>query len=266
MPVAMTKGGSTYYLTYDQVGSLRVVADASGNVVKRIDYDSFGNIIEDTDPAFEVPFGFAGGLHDQDTGLVRYGYRDYDPDTERWTAKDPIFFNGGDTDLYGYSLNDPVNRIDPEGAFGVFGAVVGSISGAIGGFTSGLISGNGSLVAAIAGGAVGGIVGGAVGSLNMFGSSAAGQAIGSIVGGIVGGGVGGATSHAVDNCGEFSWGAVGRGALTGGAAATIAAPGVALSYIGTGGSATATALMGTSGGIMGDTAVATGVAIYNNLP
>ena len=74
MPVAMTKGGSTYYLTYDQVGSLRVVADASGNVVKRIDYDSFGNIIDDTDPSFEVPFGFAGGLHDQDTGLVRFGY------------------------------------------------------------------------------------------------------------------------------------------------------------------------------------------------
>jgi len=68
MPVAMTKNGSTYYLTYDQVGSLRVVADASGNVVKRINYDSFGNIIDDSNPSFEVPFGFAGGLHDQDTG------------------------------------------------------------------------------------------------------------------------------------------------------------------------------------------------------
>jgi RHS repeat-associated protein len=266
MPVAMTKGGVTYYLTYDQVGSLRVVADASGNVVKKIDYDSFGNIIDDTNPTFEMPFGFAGGLNDQDTGLVRFGYRDYDPDTGRWTAKDPILFVGGDTNLYGYSLNDPVNRIDPEGAFGVFGAVVGGISGAIGGFTSGLISGNGSLVAAIAGGAAGGIVGAAVGSINIFGSSAAGQAIGSVVGGIIGGGVGGAASYAVDNCGEFSWNAVGRGALTGGAAATIAAPGVALSYIGSGGSATATVLMGASGGIMGDAAVATGVAIYNNLP
>lgn len=60
MPVAMTKNGSIYYLICDQVGSLRVVADAAGNVVKRIDYDSFGNIIDDTDPAFEVPFGFAG--------------------------------------------------------------------------------------------------------------------------------------------------------------------------------------------------------------
>jgi RHS repeat-associated protein len=115
MPVAMTCGGSTYYLTYDQVGSLRVVADASGNVVKRVDYDSFGNIIDDTDPSFEVPFGFAGGLQDLDTGLVRFGYRDYDPDTGRWTAKDPILFAGGDTDLYGYCLNDPINYIDLTG-------------------------------------------------------------------------------------------------------------------------------------------------------
>jgi len=114
-PVAMTKGGSTYYLTYDQVGSLRVLADAAGNVVKRVDYDSFGNIITDTHPAFDVPFGFAGGLHDRDTGLVRFGYRDYDPDTGRWTAKDPIGFAGGDTDLYGYCLNNPINLIDPYG-------------------------------------------------------------------------------------------------------------------------------------------------------
>ena len=115
MPYAMTVSGSTYYLTYDQVGSLRVVADASGNVVKRIDYDSFGNVIADSDPAFEVPFGFAGGFQDRNTGLVRFGYRDYDLDIGRWTAKDPILFAGGDTDLYGYCVNDPVNFVDPTG-------------------------------------------------------------------------------------------------------------------------------------------------------
>lgn len=120
MPVAMTKDGVTYYLTYDQVGSLRVVADASGNVVKSVEYDSFGNIINDSDPTFEIPFGFAGGLHDRDTGLVRFGYRDYDPDVGRWTAKDPILFMGGDTDLYGYCLNDPINIVDDNGLMGAF--------------------------------------------------------------------------------------------------------------------------------------------------
>jgi len=115
MPVTMTKGSETYYLAYDQVGTLKAVADASGTVVKKFEYDSFGNMISDSDPAFAVPFGFAGGLHDRDTGLVRFGYRDYDPETGRWTAKDPILFAGGDTDLYGYCVNDPVNLLDPEG-------------------------------------------------------------------------------------------------------------------------------------------------------
>ena len=62
-----------------------------------------------------MPFGFAGGLHDRDVGLVRFGFRDYDPETGRWTAQDPIEFDGGDVDLYGYVVNDPTNFIDPTG-------------------------------------------------------------------------------------------------------------------------------------------------------
>ena len=71
-------------------------------------------MITDTNPGFQ-PFGFAGGVYDRDTKLVRFGARDYDVETGRWTAKDPILFAGGDTNLYGYVLNDPVNFIDPEG-------------------------------------------------------------------------------------------------------------------------------------------------------
>ncbi len=129
MPVAMTRAGSTYYLTYDQVGSHRVVADASGNVVKRIDYDSFGNIVTDTNPLFEIPFAFAGGLHDRDTDLVRFGFRDYDPDVGRWTAKDPILFASGDADLYEYCLNDPVNWVDLLGLKWTIGSSGGVLIG-----------------------------------------------------------------------------------------------------------------------------------------
>jgi uncharacterized protein RhaS with RHS repeats len=39
----------------------------------------------------------------------------YDAETGRWIAKDPIRFKGGDTNLYGYVLQDPVNFIDPTG-------------------------------------------------------------------------------------------------------------------------------------------------------
>ena len=115
LPSAMAAGGTVYYLAYDQVGSLRLVTDSSGNIVKRIDYDSFGNILSDSNPDFAIPFGFAGGLHDRDTGLVRFGYRDYLPEIGKWTAKDPIDFAGGDSNLFGYVGNDPVNWVDPDG-------------------------------------------------------------------------------------------------------------------------------------------------------
>jgi RHS repeat-associated protein len=118
MPVAMTLGsGQRYYLAFDQVGSLRQIIDSDGQVQRRIDYDTFGFVITDTNPSFDVPFGFAGGLYDVETRLCRFGYRDYDTDTARWTAKDPILFAGGDTNLYGYCVNDPVNMIDTSGLF-----------------------------------------------------------------------------------------------------------------------------------------------------
>ena len=117
MPVSMKHGGNTYYMIYDQVGTLRAVVDTTGNIVKQIDYDSFGNTLTDSNPAFTVPIGYAGGVYDSDTGLTRFGARDYDPAIGIWTAKDPIDFAGGDLNLYGYVGNNPVNFVDPYGLF-----------------------------------------------------------------------------------------------------------------------------------------------------
>ena len=72
-------------------------------MVKEIVYDSYGNIISDTNPDFKVPFGFAGGLYDPDTKLVHFGYREYDPAIGRWLSKDPLLFGGGDSNLYAVS-------------------------------------------------------------------------------------------------------------------------------------------------------------------
>ena len=48
---------------------------------------------------------------------MRFGVSDYDSQVGRWLSKDPIRFDGNDTNLYGYVLQDPVNSIDPEGKF-----------------------------------------------------------------------------------------------------------------------------------------------------
>jgi len=82
--------------------------------VQRLDFDEFGRVLADSNPGFQ-PFGFAGGLYDPDTGLVRFGARDYDAESGRWTSKDPIRFKGGDLNLYGYVIGDPVNWTDPYG-------------------------------------------------------------------------------------------------------------------------------------------------------
>jgi len=114
----MVKRGRTYYLARDQVGTVRAVAYYwNGEIVKQIDYDSFGNVLNTggTDPTFECPLGFAGGFYDKDTNLVHFGFRDYDPETGRWTAKDPVGFGAGDVNLYGYCLADPINLVDPWG-------------------------------------------------------------------------------------------------------------------------------------------------------
>ena len=112
MPYKMSYEGQTYYLGYDQVGTLRTVASQDGTMVKSVEHDTFGNVLSDSNPVFKVPFGFAGGLYDPDTKLTRFGYRDYDAETGKWTAKDPIGFDGGDTNLYGYVLGDPVDFVD----------------------------------------------------------------------------------------------------------------------------------------------------------
>jgi len=111
---AMDKGGATYYVGADQVGTPKVVTDATGAIVKLLEFDSYGTWTLDSNADFVLPVGFAGGIIDTDTQLVRFGYRDYEPNTGRWTAKDPIFFEGG-INLYQYVSNNPVNLKDPSG-------------------------------------------------------------------------------------------------------------------------------------------------------
>jgi RHS repeat-associated protein len=114
-PLYMVNGGANYRIVTDPLGTPRLVVNSlTGDIIQRIDYDPFGKVTSDSNPGFQ-PFGFAGGLYDPDTGLVRFGARDYDADAGRWTAKDPTLFAGGSVNLYVYAGNDPVNHSDHRG-------------------------------------------------------------------------------------------------------------------------------------------------------
>lgn len=115
VPDYIIKSGIEYKIISDYLGSPRLVVRVdNGEVKQAMDYDEFGNVTSDSNPGFQ-PFGYAGGIYDRDTELVRFGARDYNPSTGRWMSKDPIGFGGGDTNLYRYVKNDPVNYVDPTG-------------------------------------------------------------------------------------------------------------------------------------------------------
>lgn len=99
----------------DQIGTLRLLTDPRGRVVKSISRDSFGNLIEDSFADMYIPLGFAGGLEDRYTGFTRFGWRDYDPVAGRFMSVDPAKDLRGDADLYDYCADDPVNYVGREG-------------------------------------------------------------------------------------------------------------------------------------------------------
>ncbi len=101
-PIGMIYQDKKYLFATDQVGTIFMVADDKGNELKRVIYDSFGNLLVDTNKKLDTCVGFAAGLTDKDTGLVHFGYREYDPRIGRFITPDPIGFAGGDVDVYGY--------------------------------------------------------------------------------------------------------------------------------------------------------------------
>jgi RHS repeat-associated protein len=109
------RGGQVYYVATDQLGTPKAVTDATGAVVKTVEYDAWGVKISDSNPTFDLPIGFAGGIEDSVTGLVRFGFRDYEPGTGRWVAKDPILFRGRQGNLYTYAGNSPIHLKDSNG-------------------------------------------------------------------------------------------------------------------------------------------------------
>ncbi|WP_420841908.1 RHS repeat domain-containing protein [Fimbriiglobus ruber] len=99
------------------MGSTDELLDDTGSVLAQYEYRAFGLVTKTMGPAI-APFPWNGDLGyrwDPDVNLYFLRSRYYDPAAIRFLSEDPAGFDGGDTNLYRYAANDPVNNNDPTG-------------------------------------------------------------------------------------------------------------------------------------------------------
>ncbi|MFH2046635.1 MAG: RHS repeat-associated core domain-containing protein [Pseudomonadota bacterium] len=114
-PVFMVENGQYYYYHNDTLGTPRKMTDSTGAVVWSADYTAYGKASVDASSTVTNNLRFPGQYFDEETGLCYNLKRYYDPDTGRYIQADPLGFAGGDSDLYTYVLNNPLNLYDPYG-------------------------------------------------------------------------------------------------------------------------------------------------------
>ncbi|MCC6348309.1 MAG: hypothetical protein IT347_01790 [Candidatus Eisenbacteria bacterium] len=132
VPDLAMRGDTVYRVVSDHLGSILALVRASDGAVRAWwNFDAWGNVLTSSGPG--PCLGFAGGLPDSLTGLMKFGARDYDPSLGRWTTKDPLRFEGG-INLYAYCAGGPVDLQDPSGRFPFVGE---TWLDAIGKYTSG---------------------------------------------------------------------------------------------------------------------------------
>jgi RHS repeat-associated protein len=122
-PLAMIRGGQTYFYLSDEIGSVRHVTDASGKIVATYDYDAFG-VPTQTTGNLENPFRYTGREIEPALGCYFLRARYYDFALGRFLEPDPLWnLNDDPIDLnpYLYARNNPVAFRDPTGAVAVNG-------------------------------------------------------------------------------------------------------------------------------------------------
>jgi RHS repeat-associated protein len=105
--------------SYDSNGNIILLTGPKAQETARYSYDAFGKTLTATGPAAQTNrYQFSTKPVEEESGLVYYGYRWYDPVTGRWPSRDPIE-EGGGVNLYGMVGNGGVNVVDRLGLYTV---------------------------------------------------------------------------------------------------------------------------------------------------
>ena len=102
----------------DQNGSIRDILNSSGTIIESVNYDAFGNVISPGSSfAYVGRYTYDSYAYDDATGYYDNNARVYDPATGRWMSQDPMGFDAGDSNLYRYVKNSPMDGVDESGLF-----------------------------------------------------------------------------------------------------------------------------------------------------
>jgi RHS repeat-associated protein len=114
---AIAQADPVEYYHLDAVGSVRVVTNSSGQVIRLHDFKPFGEEI--TPPSTADRKLFTGQERDQSTGLDYFGARYYRPDLGRFTSADDSSFldpfEPRSANLYAHAFANPLRWVDPTG-------------------------------------------------------------------------------------------------------------------------------------------------------
>ena len=114
-PLYVRQGGRNYWYLTDHLGTPQQIVAENGAVVWQAQYAVFGKAEVDAGSTLTNNLRFPGQYYDAETGLHYNWNRYYDPEVGRYTQTDPIGFEGGDVNLYGYVGENPVNWMDFNG-------------------------------------------------------------------------------------------------------------------------------------------------------
>jgi len=107
--------GTIRWMLADHQGSVRDIVENGGAIVNHVTYDSYGNVVAQTNPSQSSRYLYTGREYDQEIDLYYYRSRFYDAQDGRFIGEDPIGFFGRDLNLYRYVEGDPVRFRDPSG-------------------------------------------------------------------------------------------------------------------------------------------------------
>jgi len=111
-----------YFTHNDLLGTPELMTDSTNTAVWEAACDAFGEATVHPASTVVNNFRFPGQYHDAETGLHYNTHRYYDPKTGRYLTPDPIGLAGG-INPYVYVGGDPVNRMDLDGLWTLFGNV-----------------------------------------------------------------------------------------------------------------------------------------------